>query len=141
VFKTRIFDQVGLQFSPEAFCFLEGVNDESFLSFNELFCCPNLLFEDLQPFVQGRQFSSAVRGVSWGVQGSLVLIKPLAFRLQYRLSTEEEVIGSGVSAVGLAKLATFSTAFIEVAKARVADGVGASSTSPLEVSSGCRGSG
>jgi hypothetical protein len=63
VFKTRFFDQVGLQFSPEAFCFLEGVNDESFLSFNELFCCPNFLFEDLQPFVQGRQFSSAVRGV------------------------------------------------------------------------------
>jgi hypothetical protein len=117
------------------------VNDESFLSFNELFCCPNFLFEDLQPFVQSRRFGSAVRGVSLGVQGSLLLIKPLVFRLQYRLSTEEEVIGSGVSAVGLAKLATFSTTFTEVAKARVADGMGASSTSPLEVSSVCRGRG
>jgi hypothetical protein len=53
--------------------------------------CPNLLFEDFQPLVQGRQFSSTVRGM----QGSLLLIKPWMFRLRYRLSTEEEAIGGG----------------------------------------------
>ena len=42
-----------------------------------------------------RQFSSTVRSVSFGMQGSLLLIKPLVFRLQYRLSTEEEAIDGG----------------------------------------------
>ena len=34
---------------------------------------------------------------------------------------EEKGIGSGVSTVGLAKLATFSTTLVEIARTRVAD--------------------
>ena len=50
-----------------------------------------------------------------------MLIKPLVFRLQYRLSMEEKVIDSGVSTVGLAKLAAFSAILIGIAGTRVAD--------------------
>ena len=85
------------------------------------FWCQDLLFEDFQPFAQGRQFSSTVRSVSFGMQGSLLLIKSLMFRLQYRLSMEEKVIGSGVSTVGLAKLSTFSATLVGIARTRVAD--------------------
>ncbi|KAK1676986.1 hypothetical protein QYE76_037834 [Lolium multiflorum] len=65
------FDQV--QFICEALCFLKGANNESFLSCNEPIA--TVLSED-----------------SFGVQGGLLLVKPLVFRLQYRLSTEEEAI-------------------------------------------------
>ena len=58
-----------------------------------------------------------------------------------RGTADDEVIGSCVSAVGLAKLATLSATLLEVARSRVADGIGTSSTSPLEVSSVCKGSG
>jgi hypothetical protein len=53
----------------------------------------------------------------------------------------EEAIGSRVSAEGVAKVAAFSTPLFEVAKSRVVDGITTSLTSPLEVSSVCRGSG
>jgi hypothetical protein len=40
--------------------------------------------------------------------------------------------------VGLARSATWSAAIVEVARSRVVDGIGTSSTSPLEVSLVCR---
>ena len=58
-----------------------------------------------------------------------------------RGTADEEVVGSGVSAVGLVKLASLSATLLEVARSRVPDGFGTSSTSPLEVSSVCKGDG
>jgi hypothetical protein len=68
------FHQV--QFICEALYFLEGANNESFLSCNE-------------------PIAAVLSEVSFGVQGGLLLVKPLVFRLQYRLSTEEEAIDGG----------------------------------------------
>jgi hypothetical protein len=57
-----------------------------------------------------------------------------------RGTADDEMIGSCVSAEGLAKVASLSSATIEAAKPRVAGGIVTSSTSPLEVSSVCKGS-
>ena len=56
-------------------------------------------------------------------------------------AADEEVIGSCVPAVGLPKVATLSATLLEVARSRVVDGISISSTSPLEVSSVCKGGG
>ena len=77
------------QFSCEAFCLLEGVNNESFLSCNELILVPEPSLRGLPTLCAS---SAVLSEVSFGMQGNLLLIKPLLFRLQYRLAAEEKVI-------------------------------------------------
>jgi hypothetical protein len=53
-------------------------------------------------------------------------------------TADDEAIGCGVSAWGLAKVATWSMSPLEVVTSRVVEGIRTSSTSPLEVSSVCK---
>ena len=65
------------------------MNDESFLSCNEPILVPEPSLRGLPTLCAS---SAVLSEVSLGMQGNLLLIKLLVFRLQYRLAAEEKVI-------------------------------------------------